>query len=391
MSATLAVLAIAGYGCSSAPSAARSDAGRPSARDTPSVPPTTTSSTTTTVPPAAVSTLPSLPPPPPGWSQPLTTLPPGGGFSSVACISDTFCVASGGGTGGGDATAQTSGSGVTVSWDGAAWSDPSVYFPAPPTGAVTAPILPAVACTSGPSCLIVDGSGHVSTGDGTNWSTVSALSPGTPVAGEPVVGTTSPRDAAIACPSAKFCAVVDSTGNTYTMQGGRWLPTQSLGRSIAAARVGISCPSNSACVAVVGTSVLDWNGSSWSLEPTPWTPLLPDPSGATAIACPTTSLCAIVNGSTLSYRNGTKTWSSLQTIDPRGVLDAITCPSASFCVAADSGGSIVTWNGTSWSSPHQVIPQATEYPGIGTSLACPSVHYCLVMNADGDFATYSAP
>ena len=65
---------------------------------------------------------------------------------------------------------SVSGSGVTVSWDGAAWSSPSVYYPAPATGPVTAPVLPTITCTSGPLCVIVDGSGHVSTGDGTNWS-----------------------------------------------------------------------------------------------------------------------------------------------------------------------------------------------------------------------------
>ena len=79
----------------------------------------------------------------PGWSLALTTLPPGGGFTSLSCISDTFCVAAGGGTTG-DGAALVSGSGVTMSWDGAAWSSPSVYYPAPAAGAVTAPVLPSL-------------------------------------------------------------------------------------------------------------------------------------------------------------------------------------------------------------------------------------------------------
>ena len=70
---------------------------------------------------------------PRGGAPALTTLPPGGGFTSLSCISDTFCIAAGGGTSG-DPSELTAGSGVAESWDGASWSDPSVYFPARPTG-----------------------------------------------------------------------------------------------------------------------------------------------------------------------------------------------------------------------------------------------------------------
>ena len=67
--------------------------------------------------------------------------------------------------------------GRAESWDGATWSAPSVYF-GPATGAVTsqdAPRRPAVTCTTGPFCVIVDGSDHVSNGDGTNWIAPTAL------------------------------------------------------------------------------------------------------------------------------------------------------------------------------------------------------------------------
>jgi hypothetical protein len=403
----LAVLAVAACGCSFFPSASPSG-GRASTR---AVSPTTAAApltastapttTTTTAPSGVVSTVPVPADPAPGWSQALTTLPPGGGFSSVSCISDTFCIAAGGGTGGQGGSA-TAGSGATVSWDGASWSEPSVYLPAPTTGPVTAPVLPAISCTSGPTCVIVDGSDHVSTGDGTNWASASPLSPGPPLPpdpAEPSRGQAAWRDASVSCPSPKFCAVVDNTGHAYTMRNGDWLATQSLGRPAAdgattslyqPGTVGVSCPTSSSCVAVVGTSVLDWNGTTWSIESSPWTPALAAGSTAAAISCPTTTLCAIVSGTGLSYRNGGRTWSPLETIDPHGGLDAISCPTTSFCMAADSGGSMVTWNGTAWSSPVRVIPQASQYPGIATSLSCPTVHYCLVMNADGDFATYSS-
>jgi hypothetical protein len=340
--------------------------------------------------------------PPTGWTQALTTLPPGGGFSSVSCISAVFCIASGGGTGG-QTSDLTAGSGVTVSWDGATWSDPSVYYPAPATGPVTAPVLPTLSCTSGPTCVIVDGSGHVSTGDGTNWSSVTPLNAGPALAANPAdpgAGHADAREMSVSCPSPKFCAAVDNTGHAYTMRGTTWLPTQSLGRPAApggpttalyqTGKVGVSCPTTSTCVAVVGTSVLDWNGSSWSLEPAPWTAALADGSTATAISCPTTTLCAIVNGTGLSYRNGGSVWSPEQTIDPHGGLDAISCPTTSFCMAADADGYVLSWNGRGWSAPQQVIPAATEYPGVASSLSCPSIHSCMLINADGDYSTYSS-
>ncbi len=395
----VAVLAVLLCGCSQG-SSAPGRAGKASPAKFPTIP-ATTSTTTTTNPSGVATTVPVPPPTVPGWTQAVTTLPPGGGFSSVSCLSDTFCIATGGGAAerGGN---QTDGSGVTVSWDGASWSAPSVYLPAPASGPVTAPLMPAIDCTSGPLCMIVDGSGHVSTGDGTNWSSATPLSAGPPLAANPAdpgAGHPGSRSAAVSCPTPTLCAAVDNTGHAYTYRNRSWLATQSLGRPAAAGspvsslfqagRVGVSCPTADTCVAVVGTSVLDWNGSSWSLEPAPWAPALDTTSSATAVACATPTLCAIVSGTGLSYRNGGSAWSPVETIDPHGGLDAISCPTASMCVAADSGGSVTTWDGKTWSAPQQVLPQASEYPGTGTSISCPSADFCMLMNADGDFATYT--
>ena len=99
---------------------------------------------------------------------------------------------------------------------------------------------------------------------------------------------------------------------------------------------------------------------------------------------------AIVSGSLLSYRHGNGPWSPVEPIDPHGGLDAISCPTTSFCMAADAGGSVTTWTGGSWSAPRAVLPEATDYPGIGTSLSCTRGRFCMLMNADGDFSTYAA-
>jgi hypothetical protein len=404
------VLTATACGTSGSPAALTRSVGLqlPITRD--SAPATTT---TTTLPPttAPPTTVPTTIVPAPGWSVPLATLPPGGGFTSVSCISDTFCIAAGGGANFSDASG-TVGAGQTQSWDGQAWSNPSVYFPPPAAGSGGSggsggsPIMPAITCIGGPFCVIVDGSGFVSNGDGTNWITPVALKPaaGLPAnSGDPGSGHPGSRDAAVSCTSSRFCAIVDNTGNAYAWKNGSWLSPQAFGTGAggsmamyASGRVGVSCPTPSACTAVIGTAVLDWSGKTWSEEAAPWSPALSGSSGSspvngnpTAISCPTSTLCAIVNGSGVSYRNGSPTWTPVQAIDPGGTLDSISCPQVSFCMAADANGSIVTWDGTSWAAPVRVIPAATNYTGIGTSVSCSSAGFCMVINGDGDYATFS--
>jgi hypothetical protein len=60
-------------------------------------------------------------------------------------------------------------------------------------------------------------------------------------------------------------------------------------------------------------------------------------------------------------------------------------------VAADEDGWVMSWNGSTWSSPVQILPAATDYPGIGTFVSCPNPQFCMVMNSDGDYATYAGP
>lgn len=415
------VLIAAACGTSDSPAALTRPVGLqlPISRD--AAPATTT--TTTTLPPATTappSTVPTAIVPAPGWSVPLATIPPGGGFTSVSCISDTFCIAAGGGANFSDASG-TVGAGETQSWDGQAWSNPSVYFPPLPAGSPGStgssgsggsggsggsPIMPAITCIGGPFCVIVDGSGYVANGDGTNWITPVALKPAAALpanSADPGSGHAGSRHAAVSCTSSKFCAIVDNTGNAFAWQNGSWLTPQAFGTGAGAAvamytsgRVGVSCATPSACTAVIGTAVLDWSGKTWSEEPSPWTPTLSGASvsstvagNPTAISCPSSTLCAIVNGSGVSYRNDSATWSPVQTIDPGGTLDAISCPQPSFCLAADVNGSVVTWDGTNWAPPVRVIPAATNYTGIGTSVSCPSAGFCMVINGDGDYATFS--
>jgi hypothetical protein len=359
------------------------------------IPRPSAASTTSTVPSATPTTV--IPPvtSPPGWAAPLTALPPGGGFTSVSCLSDTFCIAAGGGDNQADID-DTGGAGVSDSWDGAAWADPSVYFPAPSSGTATAPIMPAISCTNGPLCVIADGTDHVSSGNGTDWSTPAALAPGGAPSSNPAdpgAGHPGSRHAAVSCPAPSFCAALDNTGQVAVLRSGHWSSLQSLatgstGTSLyVAGPVGLSCPGTSACLAVVGPDVFGWNGTSWAEQPS-WAPPGSGSAGA-ALSCPEVTLCWLVSGrAAVEWSAGH--WSPEQTIDPASGLDAVSCPTASFCVAVDTSGAVATWNGSGWSPPQHVVPAATEYTGDPTSVSCPGAAFCMVLNGDGDYTTFTA-
>ena len=329
-----------------------------------------------------------------GWSHPATTLPPAGGYTGVSCISGVFCVAVGGGANEADATDST-GPGVATAWDGATWGTPVAYFTPSDGRPVVAPELAAVSCTSGPLCAVVDGSGHTALGNGTTWSAPSALaatSATAAAADDPGPDHGGSRSAAVSCTSGPFCAYVDNTGHVATLGGSTWTTprafTAGSGSSTTelfqAGRVGVSCTGATDCTALVGPTVLTWNGSTWTASAAPW------PAGTTgdsAVSCPTAGTCVAVRGGDVSEETA-GVWSPPRPIDPDGGLDAVSCPTTTFCLAADAYGDVVQLSGDSWSAPVKVVPTPVEYPGDGTTLACPSDQYCMVLTGDGDYATY---
>jgi hypothetical protein len=359
-------------------------------------PPTTTDPTpTTTLPSAVPTTVPTPVVAAVGWSTPITTLPPAGGFTSLSCISDVFCLAAGGGSNEAD-DADSSGPGVVTSWDGATWGTPVDYFDQG-SGTAPAPWLPAIACTDGPLCAVVDGSGHASLGNGTTWAPPAQLAtwpvaPANP--DDPGAGTEGSRSADVSCPDSQFCAYVDNTGHVATMQGSTWSTPQAYTTRVGSStvelfqggRVGMACPNSSTCTAMVGDTVLDWDGGSWTPSAGPWGAHAD--TGDTALSCTAAGTCFAVHGSDVSERSPGSGWSSPEDIDTDGGLDAIACPDATTCVAADAYGDVVRWSGASWSAPQKVVPTPTGYTGDGTSLSCPTAQFCMVITGDGDYATY---
>jgi hypothetical protein len=172
----------------------------------------------------------------------------------------------------------------------------------------------------------------------------------------------------------------------------------------------VSCTAPTACTAAgqyynsSGTLVTlaeRWNGTAWAIQPTP------NPAGATftqlnGVSCATSTACTAVGGYVTSsgsgvlaeYWNGSG-WSIQPTPNPSGgtdeSLEAVSCSAPTACTAAgtysNASGTSLTlaevWNGTSWTI--QATPNRTAAGGVAngqldavscsTSTACTAAGY----------------
>jgi hypothetical protein len=150
----------------------------------------------------------------------------------------------------------------------------------------------------------------------------------------------------------------------------------------------ISCPAPGTCLAVSRASngadnpndagtVSVYTDGAWS-QPS----VIDDNAGVQAISCPTMTFCMAIDsaGKAISYQDGS--WSGpistgLGWYDPR-----ISCPSAQFCTAISAnatGGFAVTYTNGAWQSP--VTLSATA--GVN-GIACPASNACWAVGNNGD-------
>jgi hypothetical protein len=173
---------------------------------------------------------------------------------------------------------------------------------------------------------------------------------------------------------------------------------------------GVSCASATACTAVGSSGTQDdlslladhWDGTSWSMQDPP-TPEGAVSSDLDRVSCPTATFCAAVG----SYEtkpdapmpltetwNGTS-WSIQPTPDPSATLNDVSCTSASDCTAAgdrtDSVGPQVTlvehWDGTGWSIEPTPNPPPGNSPSLG-GVSCTSATACTAVGYSFDDSSY---
>ncbi len=153
----------------------------------------------------------------------------------------------------------------------------------------------------------------------------------------------------------------------------------------------VSCPSAANCVAVgnqqtsagVSTALAEhWNGSTWALQ------TAVNPSGDTAvilmaISCPSATYCVAVGVNQPSVSASTavaeswngSAWTLMSPVSPtKAWLSGVSCTATNNCeaVGSDSAGPLAEhWNGSTWAA--QTVPAAVV--GLG-GVSCVSASFC---------------
>jgi hypothetical protein len=165
---------------------------------------------------------------------------------------------------------------------------------------------------------------------------------------------------------------------------------------------GVSCVSASFCAAAGWETTQQqpqdtfpmaetWNGTSWTLQPTPNPPGVD--SSLSAVSCLSPTACMAVgsygNSSEVDkafteFWNG-KTWALVPFTDKfyDVFLTGVSCPSASFCLAVGQANRTdlsATWNGTAWTVSAMPNPGG-GYTPLLNGLSCASATACTVVGS----------
>jgi hypothetical protein len=302
------------------------------------------------------------------WSIQPTPNPAGGSnitLYGVSCASASACTAVGGSSNG--TTMVT----LAERWNGTKWS---IQHTPNPTGS-SFTFLYGVSCTSVSACTAVGTSSNGTLAERWNGTTWSIQHTPNPTGGSGILLQGVSCASASACTAvggyskgtaANVTLAERWNGTTWSIQHTP-NPTGAQGSGLGT----VSCTSASACTAVGayntgpttgGTLAERWNGSTWSIQHTP------NPAGGSSIvlggvSCASATACTAVGdynngttGVTLAERWNGSTWSIQPTPNPAGapvsLLNGVSCASATACTAVggyNNGTAGVTlaerWNG----------------------------------------------
>ena len=328
------------------------------------------------------------------WS---IVLPPtssnGGSLRGVSCVSSSDCTAVG---------SSTEGT-LVEDWDGVVWSTTSSPSPIRGGSGPDSSWLQAVSCVSATDCIAVgaDGDNYIAhtlaeRWNGTRWSVTHMPGP----AGDSELSGVSCASAT-ACIAVGFAGNYSTLVERWN--GSKWSVTHSANPSGEDPTLdGVSCVSASDCTAVgsyfpgvgndVDTLVEHWNGAVWSIIPSP------NPAGGGAdqpelsgVSCVSANDCTAVGAvgidttSTLvEHWNGSE-WSVVPSPNTaRGSsLRGVSCVSVKECTAVGFTGSqndytlVEHWNGSKWSIIHSPNrDHGTSPTNILSAVSCVSARRC---------------
>jgi hypothetical protein len=200
----------------------------------------------------------------------------------------------------------------------------------------------------------------------------------------------------VSCASSTFCVAVDDEGDEMTFNGNSWSLPQKI---FSGELFQISCPTNGFCVlavlgggycndltGVLGSCTLVLNDGTWSAVPVLQANGTPDAYAFAAISCATATFCMAADEMGGVYTFNGRSWS--EGVQPPVGLSSeygpgqwISCVSASFC-AASSGNSVLTFDGSSWSAPQDLNFNVS-------SVSCVSPTDCVAVGPDHYYSLYN--
>ena len=209
------------------------------------------------------------------------------------------------------------------------------------------------------------------------------------------------------------CAVVSTTTTAAAASSG-WsvVVTPNPAGARASGLAAVTCSAAGACTAVGqfqrGARVLPlaerWNGTGFSIQPTPTPAGSPAFSALSGVSCPAAHECTAVgnyvtsalSGFTLAERWDGTTWSIQRTANRPAALASqllgVSCPTATVCTAVGSYQKNVEqsfvlaerWNGATWSLQRIPSPPGSSISSL-TAVSCSAVNAC---TAVGTFTSH---
>ena len=353
-----------------------------------------------------------------GWVVvPSPVAGPASELAAVSCVGTAYCVAVGS-FGPGQPNSFPDGRTLVEVWHGGAWT----VVPSADTGSPEN-VLRGVSCTSPTFCMAVGESGDptVSTQtlterwDGTAWSLASSPSP----------GARANTLAAVSCSGPTMCmaAGVSAAGSpgedtlAVRWNGVAWSQVPSPSPAPSSQLSGVACPSATSCVAVGSqgdssalvyrTLAESWNGSSWTVVPSPSDG--PALNFLSSVACVSATDCTAVGhwvtgGTESEFRTLVETWNGVGWAfvpSPRpatsgGVfVSAVSCATPVSCMAVGDYGSnegeeltlAMSFDGSAWSIVGTPNVRVLLAPTVGMA-ATPSGDGYWLADSAGDLSTH---
>lgn len=226
--------------------------------------------------------------------------------------------------------------------------------------------LTVVSCAAPASCVVGSSAGQTYR---LFYEKVAALGPAVPAP--------SPQGVAyLSCASAAFCAAAPNLNQVALFNGSAWQAPATI--PAAQGITAIDCTGTNFCITI------DGEGNSFAFDGRGWSGNLGAWGAANQISCVSPVFCVAAEGGP-SVWDG-RTWTQPNDVDTQAQLNSVSCASTSFCVMVDSGGGVLTWNGSAFSAPVSI---ATEPPLTGTdasgltAVSCPTATFCRAVDSIG--------